>query len=441
MKFDLNGWLRHLRRKYPLPWAVASTLGHIVRAWARTWIPIILCFAVFESILEPIFLSDSRMIPHWLPMILILPVMAVMIWQDRRFEYEVMRARRGLESPSILHDIGVMFGSVIYWSTIVITAVTMSSKTTYLTDVFVNWMPELDLATQTLYAAVLPTALTLIVESAAYLISMRIWYRVIPADEEPVEPEFPTPFQMFLRGMVWLIVLIMLPLGGWVIVTTGMVLVLLLVNYWKIALIVIPSAIVAVILFRIWRAVRIRHRCVKRLTREMDEARIRYQLEPHPIRSALFGGEDISLRIFIGDEVMLVRMIPFYRRTGTLIITPDGNIGQLHRVALGRPVVVSRFGEGTTKYQEYDPSGKNAKNNSLTEWITKRDTVFEDPTYPHAEKIYLVSPTPKFWVAGDLKSTATLDNGSRAYGYTLWTTTAFCRHLRMKQEDVMSGRQ
>jgi hypothetical protein len=76
----------------------------------------------------------------------------------------------------------------------------------------------------------------------------------------------------------------------------------------------------------------------------------------------------------------------------------------------------------------------------MTEWITKRETVFEDAAYPDAEKIYLISPTPKFWVAGDTRATANLDNGSHAYGYTLWTTSAFCRQLRMEQEDVLRGR-
>jgi hypothetical protein len=111
----------------------------------------------------------------------------------------------------------------------------------------------------------------------------------------------------------------------------------------------------------------------------MDAACIRYEFAPHPIRSAFWGGEDVSLRIFLGDAVKLVRFVPFYARRGTLIVTPDGNIGQLHRISLGRPVRVERYGAmDTVKYAEFDPSGKSAKKNAMTEWITKRETVFED---------------------------------------------------------------
>lgn len=88
-------------------------------------------------------------------------------------------------------------------------------------------------------------------------------------------------------------------------------------------------------------------------------------------------------------------------------------------------------------YTEYDPSGRNNKRNTMTEWITKRDTVFQDARYPDAEKIYLISPTPKFWVAGDLSMSVGLDNGSYAYGYRIWTTSAFCRHIRICAEDQM----
>jgi hypothetical protein len=289
-------------------------------------------------------------------------------------------------------------------------------------------------------ASVLPPLLLVVAETVVFVLSARIFYATIPVEDALVEPEFPSLHQMLLSALVWTCVLVLLPVGGWVLVTTGMVLVLLVINYWRQALILVPSLIALILLLRAWRTFRIRSRCVKRLRREMDAARIRYQFEPHPIRSAFFGGEAVSLRIFIGDKVKLVRMVPFYSRMGTLIVTPDGNIGRLHRISLGRPIQVVRYGVVETKYSEFDPSGKATKKNTMTEWITKRETVFEDAAYPDAEKIYLISPTPKFWVAGDLRAMAPLDNGSRAYGYTLWTTTAFCRQMRMLQEDVLRGR-
>ncbi len=439
-KFELNAWLRYLRRKYPLMWGVASTIGHVIRGAVRTCIPIALSFAVFVNILEPILLEGNKSIPHWAPWLASGLVMAVMIWQDRRWEYEAMCARRGIERPSLWHDMRVVFGSLIYWVTVVLSILMLSGRATYLVDVFADLMPDSTLAMQALYAAVVPPLLLVLLETVVFFVTLRIWYRVIPADEEPVEPEFPSGYHLFINLLVWGTVLVMLPLGGWVLVTTAMVLTLLVINYWQQAVIVIPCLVAAVLLLRAWRVWRIRSRCVKKLRREMDESRIHYEFEPHPIRSAFFGGEDVSLRIFIGSEVMLVRMVPFYARRGTLIVMPDGNIGRLHRISLGRPVRVMRHGVMESQYSEYDPSGKNAKKNTMTEWITKRETVFEDANYPDAEKIYLISPTPKFWVAGDLKATANLDNGSRAYGYTFWTTSAFCRHLRMKQEDVISGR-
>ena len=438
-KFDLNAWLRYLRRQYPLPWAVAATLGHIVRAVVRTWVPISLGYAVFGGILEPILVDDQRMLPHWLPILAAVIMMAIMIWQDRRWEYEVLLARRGKEQPGILHDLGLMFSSIIYWTTTVTSVLCMLSMTTYFVDIFVRWMPNASMARHVLFASVFPSLVLVIFETAAFLISARIFYRTIPADEEPIEPEFQSPYKLFISALVWGTVLVLLPVGGWVLVTTGMVLVLFIGNYWKQAVVIIPCVIAAVVLLRVWRVWRIRSHCVKQLKREMDASRIRYEFEPHPIRSAFFGGEAVSLRIFIGDTVKLVRMVSFYARMGTLIVTPDGNIGPLHRISLGRPVRYTRLHTMDAAYTEFDPSG-NGKKNAMTEWITLRDTVFADENYPDAEKIYLISPTPKFWVAGDLKATAPMDNGSRAYGYTLWTTSAFCRHLRMRQEDLMSGR-
>lgn len=437
-KFHLNDWLRYLRRQYPLPWAVAATLGHIVRAVVRTWVPIALCYAVFGGILEPIFADDKRLIPHWLPILAAVIMMTIMIWQDRRWEYEVLRARHGKEAPSFLHDLGLTLGSIIYWTTVVTSVLCMLSMTTYFVDIFVRWMPNASTARHLLFASVFPSLVLVIFETAAFLISARIFYRTIPADEEPIEPEFQSPYKLFISALVWGTVLVLLPVGGWVLVTTGMVVVLFTVNYWRQAIVIIPSLIVLVVSLRLLRMWRIRARCVKQLKREMDEAGIRYEFEPHPIRSAFFGGKDVSLRVFIGDTVKLVRMVPFYARMGTLIVTPDGNIGQLHRISLGRPVRYTRLHTMDAAYTEFDPSG-NGKKNTMTEWITMRDTVFADENYPDAEKVYLISPTPKFWVAGDLKATANLDNGSRAYGYTLWTTSAFCRHLRMEQEDFVSG--
>lgn len=440
-KFELNAWLRYLRRQYPLMWAVASTLGHIVRAVVRTWVPISLGYAVFAGVLEPILAEDHRLLPHWLPILAAVVVMTVMIWQDRRWEYSVLLARRGQESPGVLHDVGLMLSSIIYWTTTVTSVLCMLNMTTYFVDMFARWMPDAPTAQHVLYAGVFPSLVLVLFETAAFLASARIFYRAVPADEAPIEPEFPSPYRLVINALVWGAVLVLLPVSGWVLVTTGMVLVLLFMNYWRQAVVIIPCAAAAVVLLRAWRVWRIRSRCVKQLKQEMDAACIRYEFAPHPIRSAFWGGEDVSLRIFLGDAVKLVRFVPFYARRGTLIVTPDGNIGQLHRISLGRPVRVERYGAmDTVKYAEFDPSGKSAKKNAMTEWITKRETVFEDARYPDAEKIYLISPTPKFWVAGDLKATANLDNGSRAYGYTLWTTSAFCRHLRMRQEDILRGR-
>ena len=439
-RFEFTKQLEDFRWQHPLLWAVFSTLGGVVRSAVRTCLPIAVSFTLFRSLLEPIVFDDNQSLPHWVALLTAAIVMTVMICQDNRWKYAALSARGGVERPSAWHDVKVVFGSGNYWMTVILSAASVFYFADYLAEMFTFIAPD-SLPMQTLAAAIWPAVGLVLYETVVFFVTLRVWYRTVPADEKLVKPQLPSTFRMVIQLFVWVLVLLLSPFAAWVIVVSCQMFFGLLRKYIVQALIGTAVIVVVVTLHRLLRAWRVRSRCVRQLKRELGEARIHFKFEKHPIRSAFFGGEKISLRVFIGDRVILVRMVPFYARMGTLIVTPDGNVGQLHRITLGKVLLTPRFGAVKVTQRSYQESGwgKGGKS-ALVEWITKRDTVFEDENYPDAEKVYLISPTPKFWVTGDLKAMAPLDNGSRAYGYTLWTTTAFCRQVRMLQEDVLRGR-
>ena len=439
-RFEFTKQLEKFRWQHPLLWAVLSTLADVIRSAVRTCLPIAVSFTLFRSLLEPIVFDDNQSLPHWVALLTAAIVMTVMICQDNRWRYAALSARGGVERPSAWHDIKVVFGSGNYWMTVILSAASVFCFADYLAEVFTFLAPG-NPVMQMLSAALLPAAGIVLYETVIFFMTLRMWYRTVPADVEIAEPQLPSTYQIALQVVVWVLVLVLAPTAAWVFVVAGMLILGLLRAYFIQAIVLAVILSIVVTIRRLFRAWRVRARCVKKLRDAMEEARIHYEFEKHPIRSAFFGGEKISLRVFLGDRVILVRMVPFYSRMGTLIVTPDGNVGQLHRITLGKVLLTPRYGAVSVNQREnaavgWGKGGKSA----LVEWITKRDTVFEDANHPDAEKVYLISPTPKFWVTGDLKAMAPLDNGSRAYGYTLWTTTAFCRHLRMRQEDALRGR-
>ena len=437
--FEFTRLLRYLRRQHPILWSVLSTLAVILRSAVRTCAPIYASFFVFRELLEEIVFEENQALPHWVTLVTAAIVMTVMIAQDNRWKYAALSARGGIERPSVWHDMKVVFGSGIYWITAILSAATVFYFADYLAEVFTFVAPD-SLPLQTLSAALLPAVGIVLYETVVFFVTLRVWYRTVPAEEPLAEPQLPSTFRMVIQLFVWALVLLLSPFAAWVIVVSCQMFFGLLRKYIVQALIGTAVIVVVVTLHRLLRAWRVRSRCVRQLRQELGEACIHFEFEKHPIRSAFYGGEKISLRVFIGDRVILVRMVPFYARFGTLIVTPDGNVGQLHRITIGKVALTPRFGAVRMGANTAVGRGKMGEG-ELAEWITKRDTVFEDEEhYPGAEKVYLISPTPKFWVAGDLRAMAPLDNGSRAYGYTLWTTTAFCRQMRMLQEDALRGR-
>ena len=429
--FDVNELCRRLREAYPVAWTVLATLGNIIRSAARAYFPILVCMIVTNYLLGEILELAHIEMTRFILLIFSAVLMAVMIFTDRRAEYDVHYRRDGAERPTVGHDIAVMFSSIQYWTTMVVSTMTMASFSTFFAPEFAKLMPYDPPGTQALYALVLPSLAMALFVTVCFFVCMRIWYVLVPADEEVEEPSFAAPWRILANLFAWLIAILLLPMALTILVSIGYAVVRLAILYWKHALIILGVGTVVFGGGAVFRAWRIRSRCVRQLKKTMDEAKIRYRFEAHPIRSAFFGAEPISLLIFIGDHVLAVRMVSYLKKYGTMILTPDGNLGTLHTIAMRAPLrPVSMIMASEISATPYEPTSQ-----AMTQWITKKETAFECKEYPDAERIYLISPTPKFWVTGDLKKTAPLDNSSLAYGYRVWTTSAFCRHIRLRAEN------
>ena len=432
MGFDINVLIRKLRRKHPVAWAIVATLGNVVRSAVRVIFPIFICMTFADFLLGEIFSLAGLEVSRLVVLLLIAVVLAVSIYSDQRAEYDVQCRRGGVERPSVGHDLLIMFSNLQYWLTLVVSMLMVCAYSTYFAPEIARLLPGESPGMQALYALLIPALVIAFLVTLSFFGCMRIWYALTPADEEPQEPEFYALWRILANAFAWLIAILVLPFGMTIIVSVVYALVSLVILYWKWALILFAAAFLVFGGGAVLRAWRIRSQCVRQLRKTMDEANVRYRFEAHPVRSAFFGGEPISLLVFIGDDVLAVRMVSYLKRRGTLILTPDGNLGTLHTIAtrIGmRPMAMIVATEMTNAAVE--PISQ-----TMTQWITKKETAFDAPSdYPNAERIYLISPTPKFWVTGDLKRTAPLDNASEAYGYRVWTTSAFCRHIRLRAED------
>lgn len=426
--FDLNEFRDKLQRERPTTYAAVSTLSWVVRAFWRIYVPMAVCFRVMHGTLATITEDAGIRLTHFLPLILIAIVLPFILLGDRRLQYDTLIHRGGVVSPAPWHDLGIMLGNLSFWAGVMFCLLAVVPQAPYMASEFALLMPEHSKGLQAIYAVTVPAMLVVIWYVVWWWIAMRVTYRFADL-EDAVEPVRFAPFRRTLiNGVAWVLgVFLLLFAGERALVFAIYTGVALFINYWKEFLILFAAIAVFIFIRRTVRVFRIRRKCIDQLKSEMDAAGLRYEFEKHPIRSAFFGGEKISLRVFIRDKVLSVRMISSFKRKVILIVSPDGNIGFLHSIGIMRLPIRSTKRIST-------PDGGTAEQDSpaLTQWMIKRETVFEDEKYPDAEKIYLMTPTPTDWRMGELKKTVPLNNGSVAYGYRMWTTSAFCRHIRLR---------
>ena len=427
--FDLNDFGDQLRMRKPVVYDAFSIFGRMLRMLWRVYVPMAFFFWLMNKTLATIAEDAHMYVNHFLPLVLIAIFLPFIMMADRRLQYDTLSRRGGEASPSLRHDLGVMLGNLSFWSGVACCVLAITSNVPYLAVEFARLMPEASFATHALYAAIFPTVAVVLYYTVWWWIAMRFAYRCADPEEEVEPVRFASLGRTLINGLAWFFgILLLLFVGERAIVFAVFTAVMLVYKYWKGTLIVVAAVVLFTFLRRAFRALRIRRSGIAQLKNEMDVAGLRYEFEKHPVRSVLFGGEKISLRIFIGDEVLSVRMISSMKKKIIMIVAPDGNIGFLHSIALFRvPIRSSKVMMTDTGMVEEDSP-------ALTQWMVKRETAFEDELYPHAEKVYLVNPTPTDWRMGELKKTVPLNNGSEAYGYHMWTVSAFCRHIRLRSE-------
>ncbi len=426
--FDLNEFRDKLRRERPQTYAVVSTISWIARAFWRIYVPMAVCFWLMGKTIATITADAGIRLTHFLPLILIAIILPFILVGDRRLQYDALTRRGGVASPAPWHDLGVMLGNLSFWAGVVCCLLAVVPNAPYMASEFALLMPEQSKGLQAIYAVTVPAMLVVLYYIAWWWLSMRIAYRFADPEEVPEPVQFAPFRRTLINGVAWVLgIFLLLFVGERALVFAIYTGVALFINYWQGFLILFTVIAVLVFVRRSLRVFRIRRKCIDQLKSEMDAAGVRYEFEKHPIRSAFFGGEKISLRIFIRDKVLSVRMISSFKKKVILIVAPDGNIGFLHSIGIMRLPIRSSKLIST-------PDGGKAEQDSpaLTQWMIKRETVFEDEKYPDAEKIYLMTPTPTDWRMGELKKTVPLNNGSEAYGYRMWTTSAFCRHIRLR---------
>ena len=427
--FDLNDFCDRLHERKPVVYDALSIVGRMLRALWRIYLPLAVCFWLMHGTLAQITADANMRVNHFLPLALIALVLPFMIMGDRRLQYDALSRRDGVASPSLGHDLGVMLGNLSFWMGLASCVLAITSNVPYLAVEFARLMPDASFATHAMYAATLPTAAVVLYYIAWWWGAMRFAYRCADPEDEPEPVLFASLGRTLANGFAWLFgFLLLLFVGERAIVFAVFTAVMLIYKYWLGFLILVPVVAALIYCYRVIRVLRIRRSGVAQLKSEMDAAGIRYEFEKHPVLSALFGGDKISLRIFIRDEVLSVRMVSSIKKKIILVVAPDGNIGFLHSIALFRVPLRStkRIMTAAGMVEEDSPA--------LTQWMVKRETAFVDEKYPSAEKIYLINPTPTDWRMGELKKTVPLSNGSDAYGYHMWTVSAFCRHIRLRNE-------
>ena len=209
-RFEFTKQLEDFRWQHPLLWAVFSTLAVILRSAVRTCLPIAVSFTLFRGVLEPIIFEDNQSLPHWVALLTAAIVMTIMICQDNRWKYAALSVRGSVERPSVWHDMKVVFGSGIYWMTVLLSAASVFCFADYLAEVFTFLAPG-NPVMQMLSAALLPAVGIVLYETVIFFVTLRVWYRTVPADEKLVKPQLPSTFRMVIQLLVWALVLMLSP--------------------------------------------------------------------------------------------------------------------------------------------------------------------------------------------------------------------------------------
>ncbi|MBQ7319406.1 MAG: hypothetical protein IJW97_04440 [Clostridia bacterium] len=427
----LNEFCAKLERRYPIAWSIVAVVATVVRMLVRIYIPIVVCFAVMQQSIDDMIAEGGMNLPRMIPLLLAAVVLPFTVFGDRWLQYDTCRLRGGEKSPSLWHDLGVMLGSVSFWSAVVFCVLAILPQTPYLVEDFASLMPNDPPATRALYAAIVPSAGMIVYLSIVWWLSMRFTYRFSDPEEEAFKPQFPSVRRILLNGLGWVIGIILLIFVGRRVLPPVLYLIIyMVIKYWQPLVILVAIFAVASLLWKTLRVLRIRHACVKELRYELEQAGASYEFEKHPMLAAVLGGEPISLRIHFGEQTISVRMISAFNKKARLVVLPDGNVGFLKSISFGLPF------RSTKRIRGLEGQLAEEESPALTQWLRKRETAFEDEMFPDAEKIYLIVPTPADWAMGELKKTVPINNGSVAYGYHMWTTTAFCRYIRQRAAAV-----